>query len=93
MYVLVIGGSKEKGEGVKGIIFVMGMRTTGGDVVDDGVLKDEDPYEGAWMGGRFLKEMDSIEKEEECVMELQKKGRFSLKLTSHAIQMRCAEGS
>jgi hypothetical protein len=47
MYVLVIGGLESKCEAgfeVEG--FVTGMRTSDGDVVDDGVLKDEDPDEG-----------------------------------------------
>jgi hypothetical protein len=38
-YVLVTGGLEEKGEGVKGTRFVTGIRTLGGDVVDDGVLE------------------------------------------------------
>ena len=50
--------------------FVTGMRTSGEDVVDDGVVEDEDPNEGAWMGGRHIKEVDSVEKEDECVSKL-----------------------
>jgi hypothetical protein len=47
----------------------MGMRTSCEDVVDDGVVEDEDP-DGAWMGGRHMKEVDSVEKEDECIREL-----------------------
>jgi hypothetical protein len=43
---LVIGGLEVKCEvGVEVEGFVMGMRTSGEDVVDDGVVKDEDPAE------------------------------------------------
>jgi hypothetical protein len=61
----VTGGLEEKGEGVKGTRFVTGIRTLGGDVVDDGVLEVWDPDEGAWMGGRHMKEVDFVEKEDE----------------------------
>jgi hypothetical protein len=68
---LVTGGSEAKCEvGVEVEGFVMGMRTSGGDVVDEGVVEDEDPDEGAWMGGRHMKEVDYVEKEDECVTEL-----------------------
>jgi hypothetical protein len=39
-------------------------------VVDDSVVEDEDPDDGAWMGERHKKEVDSVEKEDECVSEL-----------------------
>jgi hypothetical protein len=39
-------------------------------VIDYGVVEDEDPDEGPWMGGRHMKKVDSVEKEDECVREL-----------------------
>ena len=68
---MVTGGLDAKfevGAEVEG--FVMGMRTTGEDVIDYGVVEDEDPDEGPWMGGRHMKKVDSVEKEDECVSEL-----------------------
>jgi hypothetical protein len=56
---LVTGGLEAKfevGAEVEG--FVMGIRTSGEDVGFDGVVEDEDPDEGAWMGGRHMKEVD-----------------------------------
>lgn len=71
MQVLGIGGFEAKCEvGVDAEGFVMGMRTSGENVIDDGAVEDEDPDEGAWMGGRHMKEVDSVEKEDECVREL-----------------------
>jgi hypothetical protein len=64
---LGIGGFEAKCEvGVDAEGFVMGMRTSGENVIDDGAVEDE----GAWMGGRHMKEVDSVEKEDECVREL-----------------------
>jgi hypothetical protein len=68
---LVTGGLDAKfevGAEVEG--FVMGMRTSCGDVGFDGVVEDEDLDEEAQMGGRHMKEVDSVEKEDECVREL-----------------------
>jgi hypothetical protein len=68
---LIPGGFEAKCEtGVEVEGFVMGMRTTGEDVIDYGVVEDEDPDEGPWMGGRHMKKVDSVEKEDECVREL-----------------------
>jgi hypothetical protein len=68
---LVTGGLEAKCEvGIEVERLVMGMRTLVEDVVDDGVVEDEDPNEGAWMGGRHIKEVDSVEKEDECVSKL-----------------------
>jgi hypothetical protein len=52
----------------------MGMRTLGENVVDDAVVKDEDPDVGAWMGGSHMKKVDSVEKEDECVSNKRKVG-------------------
>lgn len=46
------------------------MRTSDGDMVDDGVLEDGDTYEGAQMVGRHIKEVNYVEKDDECVIEL-----------------------
>jgi hypothetical protein len=45
-------------------------------LVDDGVVGYEDPDEGAWMGGGHTKEVDSVEKEDECVRVIKERSVF-----------------